>query len=119
MDSTWLGQHNRREHYEGKPTQLTIVSKVTPTDRKYITHSKEVPTRKLEVYQRQRAIGSEREWFMQGNFRRCYSTRGATIYPRRHHGSTPTTATTGGNTAMKGAVRTEHSPLVSTVSDAT
>ena len=32
--ATWLGQHNSREHYEGKPTglQLTIISKDTPTE---------------------------------------------------------------------------------------
>lgn len=38
--ATWLGQHNNREHYEGKHTglQLTIISKTIPSegvDRKY------------------------------------------------------------------------------------
>ena len=32
--ATWLGQHNIREHYEGKPTglQLTLISDTTPTE---------------------------------------------------------------------------------------
>lgn len=43
--ATWLGQHNSREQYEGKPIglQLAIVSEVTPTegvDRKYVVNRK-------------------------------------------------------------------------------
>ena len=59
--ATWLGQHNSREHYEGKPTglQLTIINETTPTegvDRKYTVQGKEVE-RKFRVFKWKRALG--------------------------------------------------------------
>ena len=76
--ATWLGQHKSREFIEGKPTglQISIISEVTPTegvDRKYIVRGVEVPPR---VFEWKRAPGTDREWFMQDNVRRYYSTTG-------------------------------------------